>query len=46
MKKKLFSITKNILCAAMSFSWFIQLNHACVLFLGEYPYPEENTDKL
>lgn len=41
MKQKFIALTKPLLCACMAFSWFIGCDLPCILFLGEYPYPQE-----
>lgn len=43
MKKLLASpIFKNVLASCMIFSTWISTTHACALFFGEYPYPNED----
>lgn len=42
MKQKFIALTKPLLCACMAFSWWISCDVVSLLFLGEYPYPQEN----
>lgn len=41
MKQKLIAWTRPLLCACMAFSWWVSCDLPCILFLGEYAYPEK-----
>ncbi|EEC56267.1 hypothetical protein BACPEC_02774 [[Bacteroides] pectinophilus ATCC 43243] len=42
--KKLFSpAVRNVLMGCMAFSFWISSSHPCVLFFGEYEYPDKNS---
>lgn len=41
MKHRFYKYTKNLLCAAIAFSWWFSATYPCLIFLGEVPYPKK-----
>ena len=44
--KKLFSpAVRNVLMGCMAFSFWISASYPCILFFGEYKYPDKESYK-
>ena len=43
MKQKIYNWSKAILTACMGLGWLVGFDMVSVFFLGEYPYPQDDS---